>query len=335
MQRREFIAALAATATGARSCGLLRPASAQEAQKVRRVGTLLGWSESSSEFRSYLFAFTQELARLGWVDDRNARIEQRWTNADVKLASDFATELVASKPDVILTSTTPATAALHRETSTIPIVFTVVSDPVGAGFVSSLRRPGGNITGFTHNDPALGGKWLDLLKEIAPSIKRAAIMFNPDTAPGHGNVFLGSFEAAARSLAVEPVTMPVRSVSEIEAAVTALGRERAGLILMDEAFMAVHSRTIIALTLTNNLPAIFVGATFVRDGGLISYGPDFQDIFRRAAGYVDRILRDEKPADLPVQTPTKFETMINLKTAKALGLTVPPKLLATADEVVE
>jgi putative ABC transport system substrate-binding protein len=214
-------------------------------------------------------------------------------------------------------------------------VFAVVSDPVGSGLVASLAKPGGNITGFSNLEPSVSGKWLNLLKEIAPYIKRAGIMFNPDTAPGRGSIFLDSFEAAARSQAVEPVTIRVRNVTEMENAVIALGREHAGLVLADDAFMAAHYRTIIALSVANSLPAIFVGIGFVREGGLISYGPDFWEIFRRAAGYADRILRGEKPADLPVQTPTKFEIGINLNTAKVLGLAVPPSLLATADEVIE
>ena len=271
---------------------------------------------------------------MGWVDGRNTRIEQRWTNADNKRMEAFAKELVASQVEIILSSTTPATAALHRETNTIPIVFTVVVDPVRAGFVANLSRPGGNITGFVHTEPAFVGKWLNLLKEIVPDIKRAAIMFNPDTAPDHGNFFLGSFEAAARSLAVEPVTVAVRSDAEIETAITALGHEQAGLVLMDDIFMAVHYRVVISSTLANKVPSIFV-ADSARNGGLVSYGPDFKDIFRHASGYVDRILRGEKPADLPVQIPTKFETVINLNTAKALGVKVPPGLLATVDEVVD
>jgi putative ABC transport system substrate-binding protein len=301
---------------------------------VRLIAVLMGLNDRP-EFRSLVAAFVEELARLGWIDRRNARIEQRWTNADVNRASAFAKELVAAQPDVILTSTTPATAALHRETSTIPIVFTIVSDPVGERFVAGLSRPGGNITGFTHTEPGLAGKSLSLRKEIAPGIKRVGIMFNPDTAPGRGKFFLGSFEAAARSLAVEPVIMPVRSDVEIETAIAALGREQAGLAAMEDAFISVHLATAISSSARSNVPAIWVATEFVRDGGLISYGPDFTDLFRRAAGYVDRILRGKKPADLPVQTPTKFETAINLKTAKALGLTVPPALLATADEVIE
>jgi len=272
---------------------------------------------------------------LGWIDGRNLRIEQRWTSADLNRTSTFAKELVAAHPDIVLTSTTPATAALKRESSAIPIVFTIVSDPVGAGFVPGLPRPGGNMTGFTQTDAGMAGKWLGLLKEIAPGINRAGIIFNPDTAPGGGQFFLGSFEASAKALAVESIALPVRSDAEIEAAITGLGREQAGLAAMDDSFVRVHGPTIISSSARNNVPAIFSGLGFVREGGLISYAADFTDVFRRAAGYVDRILRGEKPADLPVQTPTKFETGINLKTAKALRLTVPPSLLATADEVIE
>jgi putative tryptophan/tyrosine transport system substrate-binding protein len=330
MRRRDVILCLGGAAAawplGARS---------QQGDRLKRIGVLIGLSSENSNVRSWVTAFIEELARLGWIDGGNVRVEQRWTNADTMRANSFAKELVALQTDIILTESTPATAALHRETTTIPIVFTVVSDPVGAGFVASMRRPGGNITGFTHTDAALGGKWLDLLKEIAPGIKRAAIMFNPDTAPGGGDFFLGSFEAAARSLALEPLILPVRSVAEIETAVSTLGSGQAGLVLMDDSFMGTHSPRVIELTGTNNVPAIFVEVSFVRAGGLISYGPDFRDIFRRAAGYANRILRGEKPADLPVQIPTKFETGVNLKTAKALGLTVPPRLLATADEVIE
>jgi putative tryptophan/tyrosine transport system substrate-binding protein len=333
MRRRGFIGAIAGV-VAARQTLRSRVAFAQ-AEKTRRISVLVGLSESNSDFRGFVAAFADELARSGWIDGRNARIEQRWTNADVNRASAFAQEMVATQPDVIVTSTTPATAAVKRETSTIPIVFTIVSDPVGSGFVAALPRPGGNITGFTQTDAGMGGKWLDLLKEIAPDIKRAGIMFNPDTAPSSGKFFLGSFEAAARALAVEPVPLPVRSDSEIETAIAPLGREQAALALMDDSFMGVHYPKVIAATARNKVPAIFVGTAFVKNGGLLSYGADFTDIFRRAAGYVDRILRGENPADLPVQLPTKFDMAINLKTAKSLGLSVPPALLATADEVIE
>jgi ABC-type uncharacterized transport system substrate-binding protein len=331
MQRRELIAGLVRTIAAAPVFGL-RLASAQQAEKVHRVGVLMGSSENSS--RGFVDAFVEELARLGWADGRNARFEQRWTNGDINRASAFAAELVAARPDVILASTTPVTAALHRETGTIPIVFAIVSDPIGAGFVAGLPRPGGNITGFTHSEPAMGGKWLSLLKEIAPGVKRAAFMFNPDSAPILGKYFLDSFEAAAGASGIEPVAMPVRSDAEIETAIAALGAEQAGLVEYSS-FLAAHRGTIISSTARHKVPAIYEDASFARAGGLISYGPDMPDMFRRAAVYVDRILRGERPAELPVQTPTKFEMTINLKTAKALGLTVPNNLLILADEVIE
>ena len=314
MRRRKFITLIGGAAAWPLAVAAKQPDS------LRHIGLLMEWSVSNPEFRGFAATFVEELARLGWIDGRNARIEERWTDADSKRASAFATELIASQPEVILSSTTPATAALQRGTTTIPIVFIVVVDPVRAGFVASLPRPGGNITGFRHTEPTFGGKWLNLLKEIVPRIKRAAIMFNPDTAPDRGNFFLDSFESAARSLAVEPVTVAVRSEGEIETAITALGREQAGLVLMDDAFMAVHYPAAISSTVANKVPSIFVEPGFPREGGLLSYGSDFKDIFRRAAGYVDRILKGDKPADLPVQQPTKFELVINLKTAKALGL---------------
>jgi putative tryptophan/tyrosine transport system substrate-binding protein len=334
MRRRQFIAALAGV-VAATPALRLHPAFAQRAEKVRHIGVLMGLSESDPAFQVFVSTFVRELARLGWIDGRNVRIEQRWTNADVNRASALAKELVAAQPDVILASTTPATAALKRESSTVPIVFTIVSDPVGVGFVASLAHPGGNITGFTHTDAGLGGKSLGLLKEIAPGIKRAGIIFNPDTAPGGGKFFLASFEVAASTLGVESVALPVRNDAEIEAAIAELGREQAALAVMDDSFNAVHKGTIISSSARNNVPAIFAESGFVREGALISYGADVADLFPRAAGYVDRILRGEKPSDLPVQTPTKFDTAINLKTAKALGLAVPPSLLATADEVIE
>jgi putative ABC transport system substrate-binding protein len=332
MRRRHFVAALAAV-VATPTLGLATVFA--EAEKVRHIGVLMGLSESNPDLRVFVATFVEELARLGWIEGRNAAIARYWTNADLQRAGTLANELVASSPDVILTATTPATAAVKRATGTIPIVFTIVSDPVGAGFVAGLPRPGGNITGFTHSDAGLAGKWLDLLKEIAPSIKRAGIMFNPDTAPGGGKVFLGSFEAAARVRAVEPVALPVRSDADIEAAIAVLGREQAALAGMEDSFMAVHETTIISSSARNRVPAIFVTGSLTRNGGLISYVADFPKLFRDAAGYVDRILRGEKPAELPVQTPTKFNTAINMKTAQVLGLTVPPTLLATADEVIE
>ena len=228
------------------------------------------------------------------------------------------------------------TAALQRETRTIPIVFVIVSDPVGAGFVAGLPRPGGNITGFINVEAGMGGKWLELLKEIAPRVSRAALMFNPDTAPGGGTYFLGSFEAAARSLGVEPIMIRVYSGTEIEEGVASLGREKAGLVIMTDSFMGNHQATLISATARSNVPAIGADLqSFAKEGGLVSYGASFPDIFRRAAPYVDRILRGANPADLPVQSPTKFALIINLKTAKSLGLDISPTLLVRADEVIE
>jgi putative tryptophan/tyrosine transport system substrate-binding protein len=260
----------------------------------------------------------------------------RWTAANVDRARMHAKELVDLQPDVILAESTPVTAALQRETRTIPIVFAYVSDPVGAGFVAGLPRSGGNITGFIGIEAAMGGKWLQLLMEIAPGAKRVAAMFNPDTAPGGGSYYLPAFEAAARTFKVEPIVSRVHSEAEIETVMTSLGREpRGGLVVMPDGFMYVHRAPIILLAARYNVPAVYYNNFFSKDGGLLSYGADAVDIHRRSASYVDRILRGAKPAELPVQVPTKFEMAVNLKTAKALGLTVPQSILLSADEVIE
>jgi putative tryptophan/tyrosine transport system substrate-binding protein len=331
MRRRQFITLLGGTVAWPVAAG------AQQADRMRRIGVLMAFDENDPQPRGWLSNFTQGLAELGWTDGRTVQIDVRWAAGSVDRMRTFAKELVELKPDVIFASTTPATAALQRDTSTIPIVFVIVSDPVGAGFVAGLPRPGGNITGFTNIEGAgFGGKWLEILKEIAPRVRRVAIMFNPDTAPAGGAYFLAPFEAAARSLTVEPITSRVRSEAEIEAAIASLGREQAGLVIMAYSFMLVHRGTVISLTVRNNMPAI--GAdfpVFAREGGLLSYGANFADIFRRAAPYVDRILRGADPGELPVQAPTKYELVINLKTAKALGLEVPLLLLQRADEVIE
>jgi putative ABC transport system substrate-binding protein len=278
-----------------------------------------------------------ELSELGWTDGRNLRMDVRWAAGDVDRARMFAKELVDLRPEMILAYTTPVIAALQRETRTIPIVFAPVSDPVGEGFVASLPRPGGNITGFISQEAAMAGKWLELLTAIAPGVKRAAIMFNPDTAVGSGSYFLPAFEAAARTLKVTPIAARVHSDAEIEMVISSLGGEpRGGLVVPpDNIFMATHRAPIILLAARNNVPAVYPRSFFVRDGGLLSYGPDAVDIFRRSASYVDRILRGAKPADLPVQLPTRFEMAVNVKTAKALGLAVPPSILRRADEVIE
>jgi putative ABC transport system substrate-binding protein len=284
---------------------------------------------------SWIEIFVEAIAQLGWIGGRNVQIDVRWAGGDVGRIRTFAKELVELQPDVIFAGTTPVTAALQRETRTIPIVFAVVSDPVGAGFVAGLPRPGGNITGFINVEAAMGGKWLEILKEIAPGVRRAGIMFNPSTAPGGGAYFLGSFEAAARSLAVEPIVVRVHSDAEIEAGIDSLGPQ-VGLVIMTDSFMAVHQPTVISATARNKMPTMGADLqTFAKEGGLVSYGPNFTDFFRRAASYVDRILRGANPADLPVQVPTKYQLVINLKTAKALGLDVPATLLARADEVIE
>jgi putative tryptophan/tyrosine transport system substrate-binding protein len=330
MRRREFIT----IAGGAAAWPLA--ARAQQPERMRRIGVLMGYSENDPEAEAYLAGFTQALQQLGWTDGRNVRIQVRWAAGNVDRMRKFAKELVDLQTDVILSNTTPATIVLQQETQSIPIVFVIVSDPVGAGLVASLAHPGGNLTGFIFTEAQMGGKWIELLAEIAPSIKRAAIMFNPDSAPGGGSYYLPSFEGAAQSLKVESITIPVRSDGEIQTGINSLGREPgSGLVLMGDSFVWGRRATIISLAARNNVPAIYPGAACARDGGLLSYAPDIGDIFLRAAPYVDRILKGEKPADLPVQVPTKFELVVNLKTARALGLAVPQSLLVAATEVIE
>ena len=267
--------------------------------------------------------------------DRNIRIEHRYSGGDLGRIRAYATELVHSAPDLIVGSGTPITAALKQATSTIPIVFNLVNDPVGQGFVASLSRPGGNLTGFTFIDFPLIGKWLEMIKEIAPRVRHVALMFNPDTTPFYP-AFLHELEAANKSLAVELSASPVHDEAEVEAAITALAREPGGgLIAAPDVFINNNRRAIMTLTERRRLPAIYGFGQFVTEGALISYGPDSAEIFRRSAGYVDCILKGERPADLPVQAPTKFELVINLKTAKAIGLEVPTHLQQLADELIE
>jgi putative ABC transport system substrate-binding protein len=271
---------------------------------------------------------------LGWADGRNVRIDLRWGSGDINRIRALARQLVGLQPDIILTSATPTTIALQRETRTIPIVFVNGGDPVASGIVARLDRPSGNVTGFALYEGTLGGKWLELLSEIAPGLKRATIMFNPDTASV--STYMPSFEAAARSLKVVPIVAPVRIDVEIETAIIALGREPGGgFVVMPDVFMTEHRAPIILAAARNKVPAVYWQSPFARDGGLLSYGPDVVDTFRRAASYVDRILRGAKPGDLPVQFPTKFEMIVNLRIAKALGLAVPPSILLRATEIVE
>jgi ABC-type uncharacterized transport system substrate-binding protein len=330
MRRREFITLLGGTATG-----WPLAVRAQQGDRVRRIGVLMSLDENDPEGKRRYSAFGQALAELGWIDGRNVRMDLRWYGGDNNRARAFAQELVGLQPDIIVPTGTPGTRALQRETPTIPIVIAGVTDPVAQGIVPRLDRPGGNITGFADvGEASLGGKWLGLLQELVPGLKRATIMFNPDTAPASAH--MPSLETAARSLKVELTIAPARSDGDIETAIIAVGREPGGgLFVMPEPFTNVHRAPIILAAARNNVPAVYGFSFFARDGGLLSYGVDQVDIWRRAATYVDRILRGANPAELPVQLPTKFEMVVNLKTAKALGLTVPPTLLDAADEVIE
>ena len=330
MQRRDFITLLGGAAAWPIA------ARAQQRGLLRRIGVLMSWDESDPEIKTFFSSFMQGLAKSGWTDGGNVQMEVRWAGGNVDRLRMFAKELVDLQPDVILATSTPATAALQQATRAIPIVFAGISDPVGAGFVASLSRPGGNITGFINMEGAFGGKWLEVLKEIAPDIKRAAIMFNPDTAPAGGSYYLPSFDAAARKLKVEPIAARVRSVAEIETVITSLGREPGGsLVVMPDAFMETHRGQIILFAARNNVPTVYSLSVFARNGGLLSYGADRVDIFRRSASYVDLILRGAKPAELPVQLPFKYEMTVNAKTAKSLGLDVPLFFQQRADEVIE
>jgi putative tryptophan/tyrosine transport system substrate-binding protein len=329
VRRREFIAGLG----GAAAWPLA--ARAQQPDKTRRIGVLMGYAETDPRVQRVFAAFRQRLAALGWSEGSNLHIDLRWTAGDINRTSSLAKELVALQPDVILTGGTPNTVAIHRQTQTIPIVFVHVSDPVGSGFVEGLSHPDGNITGFLNLEATLAEKWLELLKEIAPRTLRTAVMFNPQTAP-YAEYYLGPLHSAATKLGVTLFPSPVWSDDEIEVALAKIARdEGSGLIEMIDGFMYLHQKSIIELTARYKIPAISFDRVVTVEGGLISYGVDTTDLFVRAAPYIDRILRGARPAELPVQGPTKFELVINLKTASALGLTVPPTLLARADEVIE
>jgi putative ABC transport system substrate-binding protein len=332
MRRRQFI-----TLAGGAAALWSQAAIAQNTGGTRRIGILLSLAESDPEGKAQLSGFTQALADLGWIDGRNLRTEIRWGQGNVDRIRTLAKELVVMQPDVILAHGTPVTAALHRETRTIPIVFVTVSDPVGDGFVAGLPHPGGNITGFITSESTITAKMFELLTEIAPGLKRVAMLFNPDTAPGGGAYYFPDFEAAARSAKVEPIAARARSDAEIEAVVTALGgAPGGGLVVTPDYFMLNHIGPITSLAARNNVPAIYPWRSVVANyEALFSYGPDLRDVVRRGAPYVDRVLRGEKPADLPVQVPVKFEMAVNAKTAKALGLTVPPSIRLRADEVIE
>jgi len=328
MKRREFIKLLG----GAAAWPLA--ARAQQSEPMRRVGVLMNLTADDDDASPRVTALAQGLQQLGWTAGRNVRIDYRWGAVDADRSRRYATELLALAPDVILASSSPAVAALQQATPTVPIVFVNIIDPVGAGFVDSLAQPGGNATGFISYEYGLSAKLLELLREIAPELKRVAVLRDPAIATGIGQ--LAVIQAAAPSFGVEVRPVGVRDADEIERAVTAFARSsNGGLIVTGSPLTALHRKLIIALVARHRLPAVYPFRYYPTSGGLISYGPDTTDPFRRAAGYVDRILKGEKPSDLPVQAPTKYELVINLKTAKALGLEVPPTLLARADEVIE
>ena len=330
MRRREFI-----TLFGSSVAAWPVVARAQPRERVKRVGVLLTYDESDTEGRARIAAFRASLQKFGWVEGGNIHIEYRWASTNRDSIQRFAEELVVLQPDLIVAQNTPATAAILRYTRSIPIVFFQASDPVGSGFVASLPQPGGNVTGFIDVEASLAGKWVELLKEIAPRVARIAFLFNPATAT-YSDYYLSRFRAAALSFGVEAVAAPVADKSEIASVIAAQGSEpNGGLIVMPEASMGFHREEIVSQSARRRLPAVYPYRYYTGLGGLASYGIDLLDQYQRAATYVDRILKGEKPSDLPVQQPTRFELSINLKTAKMLGLEIPVTLLARADEVIE
>jgi putative tryptophan/tyrosine transport system substrate-binding protein len=330
MNRREILLALAGTP-------FIRPiAAVAKERRARLIGMLMPFGESDPEALTRFTAFRQRLEDLGWTVDRNLRIDARWAGNNRKLVQTYAAELVRIAPDVILAAGTSALAALIKNTDRLPIVFVAVPDPVGQGLVADVARPGGNVTGFANLDFPVGGKWLELLKDVAPGVTRVALLFNPETSAGGGSDFVRVFNEGARALLVESTVAAVHEPDDIKRMIEAFaGRPNGGLLVLPDNFLSAHRELIVALAEKYRLPAIYPFRFFVNAGGLLSYGVDVIDMYRDAASYVDRILNGAKPGDLPVQQPTKFELVVNLKTAKALGLTVPSALLARADEVIE
>jgi putative ABC transport system substrate-binding protein len=328
MRRREFVILLGGSTAAA------WPLAARAQNRLRVVGVLLAMAPDDPEAQLRIKAFEAGLRELGWTEGRNLRLEYRWAVGDATLLRKQATELVGLAPDLILATSTPVLAALRQE-KTLPIVFVQVTDPIGGGFVPNLARPGGSLTGFTSFEFTIGSKWLEALKHVAPAVTRVALIFNPDTAP-FAHLFWQPVEAAAPSFDVEPMQAPVRDIGEIERTIAAFARHASGgLMVLPDVSTTNHRDLIIALAARHRLPAVYPYRYFATSGGLMSYGSDLADIYRRAASYVDRILKGAVPGDLPVQAPTKFEFVINLKTANALGLTVPPRWLGRADEVIE
>jgi putative ABC transport system substrate-binding protein len=327
MKRRAFISLLG----GAAISPLV--VHAQQPRPIRRIGVLTSSDENDREAQSQIAAFRQELARLGWMDGRTLAIDIRWTRADVAALTRSATELAALAPDLILTSSTLATATMLQHTRTIPVIFVLVADPVGGHFVESLPRPGGNATGFTPIVGSLGGKWVELLKEFAPRVARITMIFNPASSGSFIDAFTGPFAAAASSLGVEAKTVPVNDMSEVESLIS--DETGGGLVVLPDAFTVAHRAEIMQLVDHYRIPAVSWSRSFAELGCLIAYGPVLADEYRRAAAYADRILKGEKPAELPVQTPVKFELVVNMKTARAFGLAVPERLRSVADDVIE
>jgi putative ABC transport system substrate-binding protein len=329
MRRRAFIKILSAAAAWPLATR------AQQAGSVRRIGVLIGFAENDPDVQSWIAAFRGALAKLGWTEGSNLRIELRWAGYDPDRMKTFANELVDLRPDAILSVTTPVTVALVRDTQTIPIVIVTVADPISSGFVTNLGRPGGNVTGFALYEPSMGGKWLEMLKQIAPGVTRVALLFNPTTSVPI-KFYMASIQAAASSFAVQTSTAPVHAKDEIEGVIAALaGNPGAGLIVMPDLFNTINRDLIVAVAARYRVPTIYYLRSFADSGGLISYGPDFAPQYPLAAEYIDRILKGEKPGGLPIQMPIKVPLVINLKTANALGLNVPMGLLNAADEVIE
>jgi putative tryptophan/tyrosine transport system substrate-binding protein len=329
MKRREFITLLG-------GAGVWPLAAHAQQERMRRIGVLMGYPENDLEGPAFFAAFRERLEKLGWVEDRNIRFDIRWaTPEDAESRQRFAEELVALQPDLILSHGTPNTATLLHQTRTIPIIFAQVSDPLGSGFVASIPRPGGNVTGFIVMEGSMAGKWLELLKEIAPRVNRVALLFNPATAT-FADIYLKPFKAAAASFAVEAIAAPVHDTSELEAVVAGQARALSGgLIAMPDSFLNARRAEITSLAARYRLPAVYPYRFYAEHGGLLSYGVDLLDNYRGAATYADRILKGATPNELPVQAPVKFELVINLKSARMLGLEIPPTLLARADEVIE
>jgi putative tryptophan/tyrosine transport system substrate-binding protein len=329
MRRREFLGLLGGMAA-------VRPLAAHaQPDRVRRLGVLMAVAESDADVRKGIVIFQQQLQELGWRDGQNIRIDYRWGDADPGRIQILAKELVDLHPDVLVGHSTPSAKGLLNQTRSIPIVFLTVTDPLGQGLVSSLAHPGGNITGFSVFEFSLGTKWVETLKQIAPGIRRVTAIFNPDTAPYYG-LYLESITAGVSSLAVESIAVQVHSEADIESAIRKIGNEpNNGLFVLPDSHNVVHRKRIIELAAQYRLPTIYYFRYFASDGGLIAYGPDEMDLFQRTAGYVDRILKGTSPSDLPVQQPAKFELVINLKTARAIGIPIPVSLLARADEVIE